>query len=92
MTLDHWLRREGLTEAAFATRVGVSHVTVHRWRRGLARPDWKHIPAIVRETKGDVAAGDFLADQPTKSLVGQDGARPPPAPLAPSGAGEEAAS
>jgi transcriptional regulator with XRE-family HTH domain len=61
MTLDEWLKREGLTEAAFAARVGVTHVTVHRWRRGLARPDWKHLDAIARETRGSVAPLDFLS-------------------------------
>lgn len=60
MTLDQWLRREGLTEAAFAARIGVSHASVNRWRHGISKPDWRHLPVIERETDGAVSVRDFM--------------------------------
>lgn len=43
-----------------ARQVGVSVVTVLRWRRGDAAPTWDRIPAIEAATNGAVTAADFV--------------------------------
>jgi len=59
MKLDAFLAAQAMTQAAFAARIGVSGPTVHRWIAGKARPDWKALGAIERETKGAVTYRDF---------------------------------
>jgi len=64
MTLSDFLDAEGrggMTRLAKA--VGVSVVTVIRWRRGDALPAWDRIPAIERATNGAVTAADFVPRQ-----------------------------
>jgi antitoxin CcdA len=59
MKLEAYLADRGLTQAAFAARIGVSGPTVHRWIAGKARPDWRALGAIERETQGAVTYRDF---------------------------------
>jgi transcriptional regulator with XRE-family HTH domain len=38
-----------LTHSELARRLGVSYVTLCRWRRGECRPSWEHLEALGRE-------------------------------------------
>lgn len=61
MTLSQYLDQAGRgAMTRVAKDVGVSVVTVLRWRRGQAAPSWQHIPAIERATGGAVTAEDFV--------------------------------
>lgn len=59
MTLDEYLSRENLTDAAFAARLGRSRVTVGRWRIGARMPSTEDVAEIQAATGGDVTANDL---------------------------------
>ena len=59
MTLAQYLKREGLTDAQFAERVGVERSTITRLRGGQ-RPSANTLIAIMEETGGEVTANDFF--------------------------------
>ena len=61
MKLSDYLEAAGRgAMSKMARDVGVSVVTVMRWRRGDAAPGWEKIPAIERATGGAVTAADFV--------------------------------
>jgi DNA-binding transcriptional regulator YdaS (Cro superfamily) len=61
MTLSEYLDQAGRgAMTRVAKEVGVSVVTVLRWRRGDAAPSWDRIPAIERATGNAVTAADFV--------------------------------
>ena len=63
MTLDDYLsRRRG--EARFlADTLGVTEVTVYRWRTGRAMPSHERIKQIEAETYGAVTPQDWFPSQ-----------------------------
>lgn len=65
MTLDQYMTTHGLTDVAFAAKVGVASTTVMRWRKSEVFPDWRTLPAIVSATGGDVTPNDFLPASPS---------------------------
>lgn len=68
MRLMEYLRRERLTYAAFANRIGTRHArTVQRYVQGSSRPSGDMIQAIIHATGGEVTANDFfdLGEAPT---------------------------
>lgn len=58
--LDAFLEESGLTNAAFAERVGVSEATISRLRNGKQTPSWDLIQRITVETAGRISPNDFL--------------------------------
>jgi DNA-binding XRE family transcriptional regulator len=62
MKLGQWMQTKGLTEAAFAAKVGVSQATINRIRRGVNFPAWPLAMAIAVVTEGRVKPNDFLPD------------------------------
>jgi transcriptional regulator with XRE-family HTH domain len=62
MTLNEYLRLEGLSDAQFAMQLGRDRTTVSRWRRGLTRPEWADMQAIAKSTNGFVNPNDFLTE------------------------------
>lgn len=60
MKLGEYLETSGLTATEFASRIGVSHASVVRYRNGTRRPDWPTLEKIVAETDGAVTAEDFF--------------------------------
>ena len=73
MTLDEYLATENMTLAEFAGAIGGGGVgvsTVSKWRRGIAFPRPQHIRAIVRVTRGQVTAADFLKAHVGREVVG----------------------
>ena len=58
MKLHVYLADEGLTEAEFGRKIGLSQSQVNRIRRG-ASPSWKTVSKIERATEGKVTAYDF---------------------------------
>lgn len=64
MDLATYLSQENWTDAGFARVIGVSDVTVRRWRLGEARPEWKHVGKIRSATGGKVTAADFEPREP----------------------------
>lgn len=74
MKLDTYLATVGITDAIFASRVGVDRTTISRLRNGKVRPDWKTLDAIVAVTDGAVTPNDFLtaADPSDTDPLGKD--------------------
>jgi transcriptional regulator with XRE-family HTH domain len=60
MTLDEYLRSNGLTEPAFAAVVGISQSYVNRLRHGECWPPRDLAERITKATKGVVTANDFM--------------------------------
>lgn len=63
MTLDKWLKANGMTQAMFADRIGVPQSTVSRWCNG-SLPKPRHISDIADETKGEVGPASWYARKP----------------------------
>lgn len=59
MTLQTWLRRNGLTMRDCAERLGVSYATVARWCAGDVYPLRASLRAIRDLTDGAVTPDDF---------------------------------
>lgn len=59
MTLDDWLKRNNVTETAFAERIGSSQASVNRYRKGRV-PESAIMRRIIIATKGAVTANDFF--------------------------------
>jgi DNA-binding transcriptional regulator YdaS (Cro superfamily) len=60
MTLDDYMIREDLTNAAFASMIGRSEATVWRIRYGEDDPSATTARAIVRATRGAVTHNDLF--------------------------------
>ena len=61
MTLDDYLKANGLSLQAFGARVGVAHTTIMRWASGQAAPRGRAMLQRVAEaTGGAVTAADFF--------------------------------
>ena len=61
MTLEQYLRANGITDAAFGSAAGLSQAQVSRIKRGVSMPSWDAIGKIMKATGGDVTANDFAA-------------------------------
>lgn len=61
MNLSDYLKRERLTQAQFAERVGAHPVTVNRWATGAAVPKRRQMQEIERATAGEVTPNDMLS-------------------------------
>lgn len=74
MKLSAYIKKQRITAAEFAARIGVNKSTVSRWIESedhpqpLYRPNWSQIDKIVRETDGDVTANDFMPGSSTGRL------------------------
>lgn len=60
MKLKDWRKREIMTQAQAASRIGVSVTTISRWESGEVVPRQKQMAAIRRATRGAVGAVDFV--------------------------------
>ena len=60
MKLVDWLKQEGVTQTAFAARIGVTQGYVTQLCADMAWPGQKVAEAIARETAGAVTANDFM--------------------------------
>lgn len=63
MKLDDYLRRNHLTEAAFAAASGISQQLINLYRRGKTIPRPDNMSAIETATGGAVASSDFYPRQ-----------------------------
>lgn len=59
MKLKDWRKRDGITQAQAANRIGVSVTTISRWEAGEVVPRQQQMAAIRKATKGAVGAVDF---------------------------------
>lgn len=59
MKLDAWLDEVKLSDAEFGRRIGKSHSTILRLKRGEIQPSLGTIHAIRDATAGKVTADDF---------------------------------
>ncbi len=73
MTLDAYLSSTGLTNAEFATRVGVDTTTISRVRKGRVNPSAGLMRAIFLKSEEAVSPNDFV-------LAPADPAQPAPEP------------
>lgn len=60
MTLSDYITTNKLTLAQFGKLVGRSEATISRLTRGLNKPDWETMAAIIEATGGQVTPNDFL--------------------------------
>lgn len=61
MQLGSYLKREGISLADFARRIGVANASVvQRYVIGARIPRRVPMSAILRETRGEVQANDFV--------------------------------
>lgn len=60
MKLADWLTTNGVSDAAFAVRIGVTRQTVGRYKTGERRPEWDVLQRILDETESAVTPNDFL--------------------------------
>lgn len=60
-TLAKYLDSAGMTEAAFAAKLGVSQVTINRYVKGKRFPDRDTILRIEELTGGAVKPADWFA-------------------------------
>lgn len=63
MTLHEYLAANSIAEAAFAARLGVSQVTVHRYVKGDRFPDKQTILKIEELTDKAVKPADWYAER-----------------------------
>lgn len=60
MKLRDWRKRECMTQAQAANRIGVSVTTISRWEAGEVVPRQQQLAAIRKATRGAVGAVDFV--------------------------------
>lgn len=60
MTLGRWLRLKGMTQTAFAERVGISSAAVSRLVCGTMSPSGKLVRRIEYHTGGEVTFADWF--------------------------------
>ena len=63
------LKRNGLTQLAFAERARVPGPQVSMWLSGRRRPGLESALKIERATAGEVRAADWLAPRPRRSAA-----------------------
>ena len=61
MTLEDYMRANGLSDRAMGKLIGVSHSIVVRYRNGVLRPSWDVMDEILRVTGGAVRPDDFIS-------------------------------
>jgi len=59
MTLDQYLTKTGETDAAFASRAGLSQTQINRLKRGISSPSFETIKKIAKASKGKVKFADW---------------------------------
>ena len=62
MTLNQYIIEKGLTNTQFALTVGLSHVQIHRYRKGKAVPSHAVIKRVIAATNGAVMPGDWFPE------------------------------
>ena len=80
MTLDEFLRREALTEGAFAALIGTTQATVNRYRRGVRVPPRPVMRRIAEATAGCVQPNDFHDPNVAPAVAPVEGKEPIPNP------------
>lgn len=60
MTLSDYLAQHGITQVAFAERLGVASSTISRLCRRQTTPEGSLVEAIVKETCGAVLPNDLF--------------------------------
>lgn len=61
MSLSEYLKKEGLTQAEFALKTGLSRNAINRYAQGTRFPSKKVLLIITEFTKGKVTANDFMS-------------------------------
>lgn len=69
LTLDDYLRENNVSVEAFASAVGVSRMSVYRWRNREAFPKPVQLHRIVEVTRGKVSADSFLLPAKTEQVA-----------------------
>jgi transcriptional regulator with XRE-family HTH domain len=60
MKLAAYLAGNQITDADFASRIGVTRQAVHRYKSGERAPEWSVLSKIKEVTSGAVSPDDFL--------------------------------
>lgn len=63
MDLTDYLTTNRISNAEFATRIGVSQQALYRYRLKQRRPEWAILLRISDATDGSVTANDFLPER-----------------------------
>lgn len=62
MRLNLWLAAKGISDQAFADKIGTTRQAVHRYKTGARHPEASVRAAIFVATDGDVTPNDFDGD------------------------------
>lgn len=62
MKLHQYLKRERISNAEFARKIGVSRISIWRYSKGVHFPRWEFLTRIMKETNGEVTYLDFCPD------------------------------
>lgn len=61
MKLREWLDKHDISALEMGRRIGLKEPnSIYRWLRGELKPSDANMVAVIRETKGEVSANDFL--------------------------------
>lgn len=58
--LGKYLKDRGITQSAFAIRIGRTQPAVARYINGTRTPDWETMRRIASATDGELTPNDFL--------------------------------
>jgi DNA-binding transcriptional regulator YdaS (Cro superfamily) len=64
MTLKEYLSTRRIGQSAFARSIGVSQQVVNKWALGRACPRRDAMTMIIKATRGEVTANDFVFREP----------------------------
>lgn len=73
MKLDDWMIDNGHDDESLGALIGVSRITVSRWRRGKRLPAGLNVARVSRVTGGAVRYEDFLSEELTQTSRGNSG-------------------
>lgn len=68
MTLDRWLKKQGLSENQAAARMGVAQSVLNRITYSKLPPNLRNAAKIVRATDGEVGYEDLLGYEFRRTL------------------------
>ncbi|MGZ8286103.1 MAG: hypothetical protein ACXWUZ_11280 [Allosphingosinicella sp.] len=95
LTLDEWMKAEGLDDAAVGELIGKDRTTVYRTRTGRYKASYDFIEAVVVASKGRVRPDSFFRKALNRAVAASPGGEAPRpfnpicSPPAPSGTSDQ---
>lgn len=76
MTLDEFMTKKGMSNAALAAELQTDRYQIYRYRKGKRRPRPEMMARIREITAGTVSYGDWYAPAPGPEALGAPAAAP----------------